>query len=436
MATLFDYLLWRGDLSFRASPFNEVDNLILAELSFVDFAEILPSDPSASMTLRDAAEIYFSAERETQSALLVPEAVPLLRAAAETERFSSLYLCGFERRTDAQCEAQFAAITFLLPDGEMFIAFRGTDDSLVGWKEDFNMAFLSVIPSQSSAMLYVDRMAATYPAYRIRIGGHSKGGNLAVYSAAKCASVHRERIIRVYNNDGPGFSRAFLDSEGYTAIKDRIHTILPETSVVGMLLEQEGPYTVIKSRQNGIFQHDAFSWEVEGRSFIRVEDRSEGSKILDRTFKAWIAAFTEEEREEFVDTVYQLISSATDAETLPELLLDREAPIRLLKNLTPERRDTIAKMLRVLIREGRRAYKEGKLHKNGEKETLGEEPSGTGGDAPPEVQDNAPSGHRAKPKKIGESIPALSIRFKTVTPERPTKEEQEENPPYHEEDLY
>jgi uncharacterized membrane protein len=236
MATLFDYLLWRGDLSFRASPFNEVDNLILAELSFVDFAEILPSDPSASMTLRDAAEIYFSAERETQSALLVPEAVPLLRAAAETERFSSLYLCGFERRTDAQCEAQFAAITFLLPDGEMFIAFRGTDDSLVGWKEDFNMAFLSVIPSQSSAMLYVDRMAATYPAYRIRIGGHSKGGNLAVYSAAKCASVHRERIIRVYNNDGPGFSRAFLDSEGYTAIKDRIHTILPETSVVGMLL--------------------------------------------------------------------------------------------------------------------------------------------------------------------------------------------------------
>ena len=385
MATLFDYLLWRGDLSFRASPFNEVDNLILAELSFVDFAEILPSDPSASMTLRDAAEIYFSAERETQSALLVPEAVPLLRAAAETERFSSLYLCGFERRTDVQCEAQFAAITFLLPDGEMFIAFRG---------------------------------------------------NLAVYSAAKCASVHRERIIRVYNNDGPGFSRAFLDSEGYTAIKDRIHTILPETSVVGMLLEQEGPYTVIKSRQNGIFQHDAFSWEVEGRSFIRVEDRSEGSKILDRTFKAWITAFTEEEREEFVDTVYQLISSATDAETLPELLLDREAPIRLLKHLTPERRDTIAKMLRVLIREGRRAYKEGKLHKNGEKESLGEEPSGTGGDAPPEVQDNAPSGHRAKPKKIGESVPALSIRFKSVTPEKPTKEEQEENPPYHEEDLY
>ena len=431
MATLFDYLLWRGDLSFRASPFNEVDNLILAELAFVDFAEILPSDPSASMTLRDAAEIYFSAERETQSALLVPEAIPLLRAAAETERFSSLYLCGFERRTDVQCEAQFAAVTFLLPDGEMFIAFRGTDDSLVGWKEDFNMAFLSVIPSQSSAMLYVDRMAAIYPSYRIRIGGHSKGGNLAVYSAAKCAAVHRERIIRVYNNDGPGFSRDFLDSEGYTAIKDRILTILPETSVVGMLLEQEGPYTVIKSNQNGIFQHDAFSWEVEGRSFIRVEDRSEGSKLLDRTLKAWIAAFTEEEREEFVDTVYQLISSATTAETLPELLLDRDAPMKLLKNLTPERRDTIVKMLRVLIREGRKAYKEERSSRKATKTPKIEENAASEETAVQTQPTEATTGERGKPKN-----PALSIRFKSVIPEKPPKEEHTEEPPYDEGDLY
>ena len=190
MATLFDYLTWRGDLDLLAVPFNEVDNLILSELAFVDFGEILPADPSVSLPLKEATEIYFSAERETQSALLVPEAIPLLRAAAETARFSALRVCAFERRTDTHCEAQFAAVTFLLPGGEMFIAFRGTDDSLVGWKEDFNMAFLSVIPSQSSAMLYVDRMAAAYPAYRMRIGGHSKGGNLAVYSAAKCAAVH------------------------------------------------------------------------------------------------------------------------------------------------------------------------------------------------------------------------------------------------------
>ena len=427
MATLFDYLTWRGDLDLLAVPFNEVDNLILSELAFVDFGEILPADPSVSLPLKEAAEIYFSAERETQSALLVPEAIPLLRAAAETARFSALRVCAFERRTDTHCEAQFAAVTFLLPGGEMFIAFRGTDDSLVGWKEDFNMAFLSVIPSQSSAMLYVDRMAAAYPAYRIRIGGHSKGGNLAVYSAAKCATVHRERITCVYNNDGPGFSRAFLDSDGYTAIKDRILTILPETSVVGMLLEQEGPYTVIKSRQNGVFQHDAFSWEVEGPRFVRVEDRSGESKVLDRTFKAWIAAFTEDEREEFIDTVYQLISSATPAETLPELLLDREAPIKLLKNLTPERRDTISKMLRVLIREGRKAYKEERSQRKAAKqETAAPEET----PAKPQAAE-APTEGGEKPKS-----PALSIRFKAVTPEKPPKEEQNEDLPYHEGDLY
>ena len=293
------------------------------------------------------------------------------------------------------------------------------------------MAFLSVIPSQSSAMLYVDRMAAIYPSYRIRIGGHSKGGNLAVYSAAKCAAVHRERIICVYNNDGPGFSRTFLDSEGYTAIKDRIHTILPETSIVGMLLEQEGPYTVIKSRQNGVFQHDAFSWEVEGPRFVRVEDRSGESKVLDRTFKAWIAAFTEDEREEFIDTVYQLISSATPAETLPELLLDREAPIRLLKNLTPERRDTISKMLRVLIREGRKAYKEERGNRKAAKTPRAEE------SAAPEETPAKPQAAEA-PTESGEKSksPALSIRFKAVTPEKPPKEEHTEEPPYDEGDLY
>ncbi len=358
MANILDYLAWRGDLPFSAAPFNEVDNLILSELAFVDFAGVLPEDFSETVTLREASRLlseYREADRVELGVLLPKDLDPLLQKAAESERFGGIALAGYESRIDPASQLQFAAVTMLLGDGTVFISYRGTDDTLVGWKEDFNMSFLSVVPAQTYAVRYLDRIAALYP-QELRLGGHSKGGNLAVYAAA-CASLDtQKRILCVYNNDGPGFLREFLDSAGYARIRDRVRTIVPQTSIVGMLLEHECAYTVVKSTNNGIFQHDGFSWEVLGTGFIVLDDRTSESKLVDRTLKAWVASIVPEERERFVEALYQILSS-TSAETLSDIHADKDALWRILKSITPEQRGILQKTLRGLIYEGQRVIR-------------------------------------------------------------------------------
>lgn len=368
MANLFDYIAWRGDLPFSADPFNEVDNLILSELAFLDFSEVVTQDFSTSVTLRDAiAQLAVLRESEvSEDGILIPkEILPLAQRCAESRRFGEIGLCGFVCRTDTRCEMQFAAVTFLIGDGTAFTAFRGTDDTLVGWKEDFNMTFLSVVPSQSIASRYLLEMASVYP-HMIRAGGHSKGGNLAIYAAATLPLEMQRRILTVYNNDGPGFSRNFLDADGYGRIRDRVRTIVPQTSIVGMLLEHECAYTIVKSSENGLFQHDGFSWEVLGASFVRLSDRTDESKFIDRTLKGWIAALDVKEREAFIEEVYAILSE-TRAETLSDIRADKDALGKILKGITPERRRLLQKMLRDLIGAGQRVMREDQEEKREEK---------------------------------------------------------------------
>lgn len=358
MANILEYLAWRGDIPFSASPFNEVDNLILSELAFIDFTGILPGEENETATLREVAECLsiYREEDLAESGVLIPkEIAPLFYKAAESERFGGVALCGFDSHIDVDSEMQFAAAAFLLGDGTVFVSYRGTDDTLVGWKEDFNMSFLPVVPAQRHAARFLDQVASLYPS-ELRLGGHSKGGNLAVYAAAAAPIDTQKRILSVYNNDGPGFLREFLDSEGYVRIRDRVRTIVPQTSIVGMLLEHECSYTVVKSTQSGLFQHDGFSWEVLGTSFIVLDDRTSESKFVDRTLKAWVASIEPEERERFVEALYEILSS-TSASTLSDLHADKDALWRILRSITPEQRSILQKTLRGLFYEGQRVLR-------------------------------------------------------------------------------
>ena len=368
MANILDYMDWRGDLSFSESPFNEVDNLILSELVFLDFTDVVPSGFSESVTLKEAI-LRLNTAREaaalTDAVLLPADILPLAEKCAESRRFGEIGLCGFQSRTDTRCELQFAAVTFLLGDGTAFAAFRGTDDTLVGWKEDFNMTFLPVVPSQAIASRYLSSLASVY-ALRLRVGGHSKGGNLAIYAAATLSAEQRRRIVAVYNNDGPGFSGAFLDSDGYRAIRDRVRIIVPDTSIIGMLLEHAGVYTVVRSSKSGFRQHDGFSWEVRGNAFVTADDRTDESKFIDRTLKGWLTELSDEDREAFIDAVYGILLSAS-AETLAELRADREALRKILRGFTPERRRVIRRMLIDLIAAGQRVRRADRDEKREEK---------------------------------------------------------------------
>lgn len=307
MEDLFDYLRWRGDLSFSQVPPGPVDALIFSTLSYLSFGGSVAERPDIPVSLKDASDEFFRLPDQS-SRYRVKTDLSLLMAASETKRFGETMLMQYRDILIPEEDTQFAAITFLLDNSTGFIAFRGTDYSLVGWKEDFNMTFQKSIPAQRLAVQYTQEIAMRYP-MPLYLGGHSKGGNLAVFASVKCFPAIRSRIRAVYNHDGPGFTDFVMKDPAYLEMVPRIQTIIPQSSVIGMLLEHEEPYTVIKSKQIGLLQHDPYSWMLEGPDFVPMEEVTEDSKFLDMTIKAWLAGMSIEQRNEIVDAVFDLLST-------------------------------------------------------------------------------------------------------------------------------
>ncbi len=359
MGTLFDYLDWRGDLSFSASPLNEVDNLILSQISYIDFDGILPTDPAGTpLSLAEAAKAYLrkhKGETPYLGKLLPPQTVTFMVRASKTRRFGDLRLCGYVNRVDGDQQMQFSAMTFLTEKGKCFLAFRGTDDTLVGWKENFNMSFMQPVPAQLEAISYLEAVAAALPG-DLYMGGHSKGGNLAVYAAVQCDPKLRDRILGVFNHDGPGFDRAFVESQSYLAMRDKIRTLVPQSSVVGMLLEHEENYEVVQSTASGLLQHNGFSWEVLGDRFIHLDTVTEESRLIDTALKEWLRAMEPQAREQFVDSFYETLVQS-GAKTLTELSSERVKLVKLWNTLDPKSRSVILKCISLLVKQSTRSVK-------------------------------------------------------------------------------
>ena len=355
MANVFDYIDWRGDLRFTDVPLNEVDSLILSLISYVDFDGIVPNDPTGeSVPLLEAIRQYLRRHRgETPylGKLLPPEVVSITAKAGRSRRFGNARLSGYVNRVHRGKQIQFSALTFTLNDGTRYVAFRGTDDTLVGWKENFNMSFMQPVPAQLVAVRYLQQ-AMTGSEAQFYVGGHSKGGNLAVYAAVKCEDGLKDRIVRVFNNDGPGFSREFINGVDYRSMRGKIRTIIPHSSVVGMLLEHEETYEVVKSNATGILQHNGFTWEVLGGSFIHLDTVSEESRLIDSALKEWLNDMTVAEREKFVESLFETIS-AVGAKTLTDLTTDKVKLVRAWSGLDPKARSVLLKCITLLLRQKR-----------------------------------------------------------------------------------
>ena len=349
MADMLDYLAWRGDIEFTQMPVNPVDALIFSTLSYIDFKDIVPDNPMQSVSMKEAAAGFFSLS-EPQNRTRVKKDLELLEATANSARFDNIRLSFYRSILIPEEDTQFAAVTIFLEDGSAYIAFRGTDNTLTGWKEDFNMTFQSSIPAQRLALEYVQEFAAAHP-IPIWMGGHSKGGNLAVYAAAKCGELLQKRIVEVHNQDGPGFSEVMMNDPGYQAILPKLRSYVPQSSVIGMLLEHEETYTVVKSRHIGIFQHDPYTWEVLGGDFIRLEEVTAGSRITDRAVKSWVAGLSPQQRGQIVDSVFDLLSS-NDIDYTEELRQPRNllAVLRSLKDADKGTRRLLADALGKLVR--------------------------------------------------------------------------------------
>ena len=311
MPNIMDYLAWRGDIALDYSPFNDVDSLVLSALSYLNY----PQEPTL---IRDLG-VHVPAVDKTQFSF-VHECRALLSAAAMTERFAGVRMHHPAAVTDLDRDMQFAAVTFDLPDGTHYVAFRGTDSTLVGWREDFNMAFESPIPAQTAAVRYLNEAAVLTDGPLI-LGGHSKGGNLAIYAAAHADPLLQSRIRRIYSFDGPGLDDATVASGGYANIARRIRSFVPQQSVVGLLLAYHPEYTVVKSDGVSLLQHDAFTWQVLGTDFISVTELDVSSQVVDHTVHAWLSTVSPEKRKVFVSIIFDILES-TGANTVKELLKD------------------------------------------------------------------------------------------------------------------
>lgn len=327
MANMLDYIDWRGDLSLNEAPFNEVDGLILAELAYLELDGIVNSDPLPQMSLREARDRYLALGIES---VLVNDPKPLLLKAADSKRFGSMELGGYINLIDTERELQLAAMSLYLADGSVCAAYRGTDNSIVGWREDFNFSCQPHTAGQAEAVRYLDRLAASNER-PIRICGHSKGGNFAVYAAAFCGEAAKRRILRVYADDAPGFHRALAESDEVRGALQGTEVYIPESSLIGILLGTKKEKTVVRSNAGGLYQHNPYTWQVLGTRFEEADSRSASSLFLDETMRRWLESLDDKQRSDFVRAIFDSMESS-GALTLQEMKMEPVATANAILN--------------------------------------------------------------------------------------------------------
>ena len=364
MANILDYLDWRGDLTFDQAPFNEVDNLLLSQLVYVDLAGIVPGPESREkIRVAEASRIFFATHDEQkilEKISMTKTAMYVLKKMAESERYKDALLGGYVNDISIEEQSQFAVLCVYLGDRSLFVAFSGTDDTIGGWRENFNMGYLDATPGQRKAVDYLNRMVGIGQ-WKVRVGGHSKGGNLAVYASVHCRPIIKRKIISVYSNDGPGFSQEMIDSEAYQEMIPKIRTIIPESSIVGLLLEHEEEFQVVKSTNVGVGQHDAMSWEVLGTHFVYTDKVAEQSLLLDETMKTWLVELDANQREIIVCAVFEILDEL-NIRTVDDFthlkFADLQEANKLRKNLPPETQELLGHALKLLVKTGRSAVEE------------------------------------------------------------------------------
>ena len=314
MKNIITYINEYGKYSFQQRPFCHVDSLVLAELSYLKYDECASpvEEKQNHITLRKIAHLPKQILDGLFKGLMDKESNrELLMTAAFSKRFGNTKVSYYENLVEPENETQFAAMVFFIEKHYPFVAYRGTDETLAGWKEDFNMTYMSPVPAQERALSYLERVesALLERAPGFWMGGHSKGGNLAVYAAMKCSSLVQSHIIKVFNLDGPGFMEDVYQEKGYTSIAERIIKLIPQSSIIGMLLEKQTNYKIIKSSQEGILQHDPFTWIVEGGHFIYLKELDTKAQIMGKTLYQWSLEMSEEERKRLIELLFQMLSN-------------------------------------------------------------------------------------------------------------------------------
>lgn len=347
---MFGYLDTQGHNPMNAFALKPVDLLIFSMLAYCPM-ELLPS-PSPMQTLAQAAPLLYPGDIPVEGEMN-QNRCQLWHVAGDTPRFAPVMLRAFESHFAPADEKQFAAALFQIDPTTAVVAFRGTDSTVVGWKEDFNMAFEAPVPAQTDAVAFLIGAAMLYP--RLYVCGHSKGGNLAVYASAHVPPAIQARLMEVYSFDGPGVDDDTFSSLEYAAISQRIRSYVPESSVVGMLLNYHEDYVVIESDGAGLLQHNPFLWHIEDGRFVPREQLTASGIFTDRTLHDFLAACDKTERQVVVNTIFDIIA-VTEARTLKEIpggiLRHFSEVLEAIRNVPEKDRAILGKVAKTLLQAG------------------------------------------------------------------------------------
>ena len=311
MPNINNYVAKYKNISFRRRGLTPLDIMAVNELSYVALGEVVSEefDFKKACRIKDILYYYMEHENElkTNNILFPAKRVKLLKLMASSRRYADVQFCGYKEDIDYLKERQFCATVIKVPGIKTFISFRGTDDNVISWKEDFKMSYMSKIPAQKLACKYLEEALDNLSGSFI-LTGHSKGGNLAIYSAANTNEVFRERIEGIYTYDAPGVHTSVLESEGYKAIRSKVVAYVPEDTVVGALLEKDVETVVVKSKLFGVMQHMVYNWQIKGHDLQKLKSRTTGSILFERALKQWMCNYSEEELKIICDVAFDLFA--------------------------------------------------------------------------------------------------------------------------------
>ena len=351
MSDIIEYSLLNTHKDFDTLPFSVIDGVIFSQLAYLDYNQLMTENtlftrgiPFHKIPEKEYFDKLFTVDRAPRETRL------LFNSMAYSKRYGKVKVKYHENILNTEKTIQFSATTFVLPDGNACVAFRGTDSTITGWRENFDMLYNETVPAQQLSVKYLNKVAGKIKG-KIFVVGHSKGGNLAIYSSVMCSPKTKEKILEIQSFDSPGFTESFITSDKYLIMEEKIKRIVPEESMIGMLLNNTDSYKIIKSKGEGIFQHDPFYWIVENNELVAGEKIHSSAKFLTNTFREWMGSHSPEQRKLFIDIVFKIIetTNAQNANSFIEwseyLKENNSIFIDTLKDMDSESRSFMLKFL-------------------------------------------------------------------------------------------
>ena len=356
MKNMLDYIKEFGHVSFEERAFSEIDALVLTELEYLPLEKVVPSDENGEnfVTVKEIAEYMQEHKQELfdeNPMMITEERHEVSQVIADAPRFQSLKFFGVVSVWDKDTTKQFAAVTVEVEPSVRLVVFRGTDETLIGWKEDFLMTYSPLVAGQTDAKEYLAKQASLWDG-DLMISGHSKGGNLAIYAAATQVEDVQLRIVDIFCFDSPGLYRSVLETKGYQNIVPLAMRYIPQDSLVGLMLESEVPYVIVKSNATGAMQHSAMTWEIEDGQFIKMEKLTKNSQLNDQTFKKWTESVSDEELELFWNVFFELLFSVgidTVNDLYGQFMHYVQEFLKAAGNMDEEKRELLTRIALLLV---------------------------------------------------------------------------------------